>query len=457
MNVTIKELLSVPHVVSRNFKALTAKKFSGVSTDSRTIKPGELFLAIRGEHFDGHKFVTRAFSQGAICAVIDQDADISMLADHPLFVVKDTVEALGKLANIHRKKFGIPIIAVAGSNGKTTTREMIASVLGTQYSVLSTKGNLNNHIGVPQTLFRLMRRHEIAVIEIGTNHFGELKYLCEILNPTHGLITNIGREHLEFFQNINGVAKAEGELFKSMGKTGSGFVNADEKLIVQQAKQLKRKITYGFSKRRNQIQGRLIEVNNNGCPEFSVRAERKKEFGVKLSVPGTYAMMNGLAAAAVGVTFGIKPNNIKRALEGFTCIGKRMESITVGSITILNDTYNANPDSVISALGTIRSMKCKGNKIIVLADMLELGDAAQKEHELIGKVVGDMGFEYGELAKYINISATVKTKIHYEQKNILSEYTAELLSDGDIVLVKGSRGMKMEDVVTFLIERLEKK
>ena len=459
MNITVKDLKSIPHIVFYNFESLNIKKFSGISTNSRSVKPGELFFAIRGEKFDGHKYVPQAILQGAACAVVDENADRRLWLDFPLFVVKDTVTAFGRLANIHRNKFDIPVVAVAGSNGKTTTKEMIADVLNTQLSVLSTSGNLNNHIGVPLTMFRLTRKHEIAVIEIGTNHFGELKYLCEILNPTHGLITNIGNEHLEFFKDIKGVTKAEGELFQAIGKTGTGFVNTSDKLVAGVAKTLRRKITYGFSKQKNQIQGRMIKVDNDGCPEFSIKNNNKKEFKVKLSVPGTQNMMNGLAAAAVGVTFGIKPKNIQRSLNSFTGVGKRMEVIKIGSVTILNDTYNANTDSVISALNTLDAMGCEGKKIVILADMLELGAVSKQEHERIGQIVGELGFEYlltfGEMAKYIAESGDVKNKIHYDQKNILSEYAVELISAGDIVLVKGSRGMKMEDVVTFIVERLK--
>ena len=461
MKITLEDLKSVPHVALHKFESLNIKKFSGISTDSRSVKPGELFFAIRGEKFNGHEFVSRAFSKGASCAVVEETAGRQSWSDFPLFIVENSVRTLGELANVHRQKFEIPIIAVAGSNGKTTTKEMIAAVLSTQYSVLSTAGNLNNNIGVPQTLFGLTKRHQIAVIEIGTNHFGELKYLCEILNPTHGLITNIGHEHLEYFKNIEGVSKGEGELYQAISKKGQGFVNTDDEYVVGMAKVLKNKITYGFSKKRNRTQGRLTNIDNKGCPEFSVKTRSKKEFTIKLNTPGTHAMLNGLAAAAVGIKFGIKADNISRSLRKFAGIGKRMEIIKIGSATIINDTYNANTDSVRSALETLQLMNCKGNKIVILADMLELGDAAMEEHSAIGNFIGEMGFEYlltyGETAKYIYDSADVKMKIHYDQKNILSEYAAELVSDGDIVLVKGSRGMKMEDVVTFLTERLGKR
>ena len=461
MNITIQDLQNVPHVAFYNFESLDIKRFTGISTDSRSVKSGELFFAIRGEKFDGNNFVISAFSKGASCAVVDAKADRSQLMEKPLFVVNDTTRALGYLANIYRNKFDIPVIAIAGSNGKTTVKEMIAAVLSTQYSVLSTEGNLNNHIGVPQTLFRLTRKHNIAVIEVGTNHFGELQYLCEILNPTHGLITNLGREHLQFFKTLKGVAKAEGELFNSPARPRVGFINSDDALVVAQTKKLKRKINYGFEANSSQFRGKLLKVNENGCSEFSIISRKEKEFVIQLSIPGTHAMMNGLAAAAVGLSFDVSKKNIQRSLKNFVGVEKRMEVIKVGTVTILNDTYNSNPDSVASALETLKSMECKGNRIIILADMLELGNTAKKEHECIGRMIDKMGFEYlltyGEMARNINETANVKIKIHYDQKNTLAEYAAELLSDGDVVLVKGSRGMKMENVVTFLVERLGKR
>lgn len=459
-NLTVNDLLQIQHVAAYDFTKLENKKINGVSTDSRTIKAGDLFFAIRGEEYDGHAFVRDAFSRGAVCAVIDSKANRALCRNVPVLVVRNTMEALGQLAYLYRRKFAIPIIAVAGSNGKTTVKEMIASVLGTQYKVLYTKGNLNNHIGVPQTLFHLNRSHEIAVIEIGSNHFGELKHLCNVLHPTHGLITNVGKEHLEFFKNVRGTARAEGELFQFVAKSGIGFVNVDDKNVVEQAKILKAKISYGFFQPNCQVHGKFIEIDLNGCTKFSVKSSGTKEFVVQLSVPGKSMMFNGLAASAVGIAFKISQKNIQKVLKQFAGIDKRMEVKKVGTITILNDTYNSNPDSLLSSLETLRSMKGPKRKIAILADMLELGSSSKKEHEQVGLSIKNIGLDclltYGEMARYIHQNADVNQKVHFDQKNKLIKEATEIISRGNIVLVKGSRGMKMEEVVAEIEKQFRK-
>ncbi len=460
MNISVQDVLSVGYMRAVNVDKKSNMKFKGVSTDTRTIAPGDLFVALRGENFDGNKFVATAFQKGAVCAVVDAQADTATFSSKPFFVVQDTAITLGQLAHVYRKKFSIPVLAVAGSNGKTTTKEMISAVLAAKYNVLSTSGNLNNHIGVPQTLFGLKKKHDVAVVEVGTNHFGELKYLTGILEPTHAIITNIGHEHLEFFKDLDGVAKAEGELFNGLKSTATAFVNSDDKYIPNLAKKVKKKVTYGYSGKKLAIKGTLVAVDAKGCVKFTVKADRKREFTVKLSTPGTQGMINALAASAVGLSFGVSAAKIQHALKKFKPVGKRMEVVSSGGVTILNDTYNANPDSVIAALETVRVMRSTGKKIIILADMLELGESSAREHERIGEHVQAMGFKYlltfGQMAARINTRVTCQVNFNYDQKNVLSEYAAELILPGDIVLVKGSRGMKMEDVVTFLRERLER-
>ena len=461
MSVTVEDLMEISFIEARNTGSLKGVVCTGISTDSRSVQRGEIFFALRGESFDGHEFIDDAFSAGALLVVVDKRACIEQFQEKPIIVVDDTTKALGKLANVYRKKFTIPLIAVAGSNGKTTTKEMIAAVLSTQGRVLSTKGNLNNHVGVPQTLFRLERSHDVAVIEIGTNHFGELHYLCEILEPTQGIITNIGHEHMEFFKNLNGVARAEGELFDALGSSGVGFVNNDDANIVAQARKVTNKVTYGISSTEVDVRGLPLSVDEKGCAAFSVTSINKEPFDVHLQVPGKHMVLNGIAAAAVGSSHGISPENIQHALENFTAVGKRMEVITVGDVTILNDSYNANPDSVLAALETLASIKCEGKRIVVLADMLELGESSISEHQRIGKAVRRLELEYvltsGVLAAHITEKATAKVNVHFEEKQKLSEYLVRLIAPGDIVLVKGSRGMKMEDVVTYLQERLGSK
>lgn len=462
MKLSPDELRQIAHLEFRNAAKLKGETITGVSTDSRTVREGEVFFALRGETFDGHKFLAEAFAGGCAAAVIEPGANIDAVRTMPLLIVADTTKALGELAHHYRWKFGIPVLAVAGSNGKTTTKDMIHRVLGSKYSVLATEGNLNNHIGVPQTLFRLTRRHEMAVVEIGTNHPGEIKYLCGILDPTHGIITNIGREHLEFFRTVGGVAKEEGTLFDTLSKRKGaiGFINLDDKYVVGRARKLRTRVTYGFSTRRASVFGRRLGINQAGCARFGFRAKSaKRETMVQLAVPGEHNATNALSAAAIGLTFKVPAARIKKALENFSSPGKRMEVLNIGGVLVYNDTYNANPDSTMAALTTLSSAGIPGKRIAVLADMKELGPLSAEEHARIGKAVETFSVDYllthGEQAELLHDAAGVRFKFHYDQKNLLAEYLCELVSPGDAVLVKGSRSMKMEDVVIFLQERLK--
>lgn len=461
MNLSVIDILKIDHESTINLDLLNGKKFKNISIDSRTVKPGGLFFAIRGEKLDGHQFIERAVANGAICLVVDNLSDKNNFEKYPAVIVKDTTKALGALASIYRNKFSIPFIAVAGSNGKTTTKEMISNILKMKYSVLNTSGNLNNQFGVPLTLFKLSKKHQIAVIEIGTNHFGEIKYLTEIVNPTHGIITNIGKEHLEYLKNIGEVAKEESEVFNYLKNNGTVFVNADDQLVEKASLNTKNKIKFGFNGNHVRIKGKLLSVNKSGCGTFSIQQNGGKGFIVNLSVPGNHMMQNGLAAAVVGLEFGVSPRQISSALKKFKAVDKRMEIKKIKSITIINDTYNANTESMLSALGAVGAIKSKGKKILILADMLELGASSANEHKMVGKAINKTNCDFlltlGKEAKLIHENAAVDLKYHYEQKNMLSEYAAGLVSKGDVVLVKGSRGMKMEDVVLFLMERLKNK
>ena len=437
---------------------------SGVSTDSRTIRQGDLFVALRGETFDGHNFLSAAVQAGAAGVVVDQrwaEGNGPMIAGlHlPKIVVKDTTRALGDLARIHRRKFKIPTLAVGGSNGKTTTKEMIKTVLSTKYRVLATESNLNNHIGVPQMLFRLERKHQAAVVELGTNHPGEIASLCNILEPTHGLITNIGREHLEFFHTLAGVANAECELFEWLNASnGVAFVNADDARLVRRASKLKKRFVYGFDGRPAAVRGKIRRWTDDARAVLAINGPQRTSLEVELGIPGEHSAANALAAAAVGIAFAVPPKKIQKGLASFRAVGKRMQVLARRGITILNDSYNSNPDSALAGLQTLKSIRNAGKKIAVLADMLELGAAAETQHRIVGKAVKRSGAEYlltfGPLSKFTHEKAEVKFKFHYDQKNLLSEYLLEILQAGDAVLIKGSRGMKMEDVVTFLTERL---
>ncbi|HCV42862.1 MAG TPA: UDP-N-acetylmuramoyl-tripeptide--D-alanyl-D-alanine ligase, partial [Bacteroidetes bacterium] len=427
----------------------------------RWVGGGELFFALKGENFNGHEYVAAAFDKGAVAAVVDASFGSGGVSNKPVIIVEDTTRALGELAHLHRMKFKIPVIAVGGSNGKTTTKDMITSVLASTFKVLSTQGNLNNHIGVPQTLLRLEKKHKIAVIEIGTNHPGEIEHLCQIVFPTHGLITNVGREHLEFFKTVEGVAEEEGKLFDYLRRKTKSvvFVNADDPAVRLKAKRMSRQIVYGMHAKGVRVSGKQFQVDENG--RSSIEYVRKKPMVrdiIHLRIPGEHNAMNALAAIAVGLTFKVPMRRIRKSLESFHPTTKRTEVLNLGDVSVINDTYNANPDSMISALRTLASTKVSGKKIAVLADMRELGERGKEEHAGVGREAARLGIDYvltyGDLAREIHRAVSSPGALHYDQKNVLAEYLAELVTPGDMVLVKGSRGMKMEDIVTFLEERL---
>ncbi len=459
MKLTLRDLDQLIIVDFRHRELLKGKTISGVSTDSRTVSAGDIFVALGGETFDGHRFVEDVFRRGAAAAIVD--TSFTGARDRPVVVVKDTAHALGELARIHRMKFDIPVLAIGGSNGKTTTKDMITAVLSTSYNVLGTEGNLNNHIGVPQTLFRLKKKHEMAVIEIGTNHPGEMEYLCSILLPTHGLLTNIGREHLEFFKSVSGVAREEGALFGSLKRKSKSiaFVNADDRRIRSKATGIRRRITYGMKTNRADVKGKVGRADERGCISFAYMSKRPAAHDtIQLGIPGVHNAMNALAAVAVGLTFKVPATRIQQALGSLHPTSRRMELLNYAGVRIYNDTYNANPDSMISALKTLASASVSGKRIAVLGDMRELGEHGKEEHTRIGREAARLGIDYvltyGELARSIHEAAGMDGALHYDQKNMLAEYLAELVTPGDTVLVKGSRGMKMEDIVTFLEKRL---
>jgi UDP-N-acetylmuramoyl-tripeptide--D-alanyl-D-alanine ligase len=463
MKLTVSDFLRLAPREIRH-RELLRHPLTGVSTDSRTAGPGDLFVALKGPMFDGHRFVAGAVARGVGAVMVEAGSVQEGWPEIPLLVVEDTTKALGDLARAYRAKFEIPVLAVGGSSGKTTTKDMINAVLGTKYRVLSTERNFNNHIGVPKTLFRLERKHDIAVVEIGTNHPGELKVLCNILAPTHGLLTNIGAEHLEFFRSLDGVEEEEGVLFDVLMRRrgGVGIVNIDDARVVQRAYGLPKHVTYGFSARRSDIRGRRLKLSGAACASFDFSGRRaKKPVSVRLGVPGRHQAMNALAAAAVGLLFGVPGRMIAEALERFQASDKRMSVLEEGGVRILNDTYNANPDSMIAALETLAATRASGKRIAVLGDMLELGGEELSEHRRVGRAASrlsiDMLLTYGTRAHSIHESARIPGALHYDQKNILAEYLVELVVPGDVVLLKGSRGMAMEDVASFLVERLRER
>ncbi len=460
MKITASDLRAVRHVALHVPAGVPRWNATGVSTDSRTVAAGDLFVALRGERFDAHLFLPDVLARKAAGVVVDVHHADQVPPGVASLVVEDTARALQELAARYRRKFDLPVIAVGGSNGKTTTKEMIVRVLAKRHRVLSTKGNLNNHIGVPLTLFGLTSKHDIAVVEVGTNHPGEIAVLRDVLGPTHALITNIGREHLEFFGSVDGVAREETALWEQgEGRAPLAFVNADDHLLVRAARRLRRTVTYGIRSRSADVRGNAVRLTGDGTVSFQFSGKRmRKPVEVDLAVPAEHNVSNALAAIAVGLFFRVPVGDVRDALQEFRAADKRMELLKTGGVTILNDTYNANPDSTIAALQTLAALPAAGNKIAVLGDMLELGMESSTEHERVGHVAAELGIDYvltfGALARDISRVPGLRTAVHYDQKNMLAEYLLELLGPGDAVLVKGSRGMRMEDIVIFLQERL---
>jgi UDP-N-acetylmuramoyl-tripeptide--D-alanyl-D-alanine ligase len=458
MKLTVRDMTSIPHIEVRRLDEIKGRSANGVSTDSRTVQRGNLFFALRGDTFDGHEYVDRAHDAGALVAVVDREGAGRVTSTMPLIVVEDTTAALGKAAELYRRKFDLHVLGIAGSNGKTTTKDMVAAVLAEKYCVLKTEGNLNNHIGVPQTLFRLERKHEVAVIEMGTNHPGELEYLCTIARPTMGLLTSIGREHLEFFKDLEGVEEEETSLFRFLerDRKAVAFVNGNEPRISRRAGRKLTRFSYGFHGRRD-VRGRIAGRNAAGCAtlEFS-GGTLTSRVRASLNIAGEHNALNALAAAAVGLRFRVPAKSIVRALEHFTPSGKRMERSEIGGATILNDAYNANPDSMLAALKALAETPAAGKRIAVLGDMKELGDAGAQEHTRIGEEIGRLGIRhvlgFGELTKRLIDAVGSVGALHFTDKRELAAHLLGMLAPGDVVLLKGSRSMKLEDIAAMLRE-----
>ncbi len=433
--------------------------------DSRKIVGGEIFFALKGERTDGHNFVEEALQRGAALAVVSEawyKENKEKFFDK-LLVVPEVLSALHALARLYRRKFTVPIVAVGGGSGKTTTKEMIAAVLRTSYNTLATEGNLNNHIGLPLTLFGLRETTEIAVLEMGMNHKGEMLELCTIAEPTHGLITNIGKAHIEFFGTLEAIAEAEGELFEWLGNSGgTAFVNADDAWVMQVADKVMQKMLYGIVTPTHPNRREVLDLyaeemglDERGRPTFKLATQEAEEV-LKLRMSGRHNITNALAAAAVGLNFGVSLAQVKTALENFEIEPalKRMAVYEQQGIIIINDTYNANPESMRSGLQTLKSMQHSGKKIAVLGDMLELGALSESEHTLLGEFISqlelDVLFVYGEAMKATLNAAKVPAKQHFESKAQLAESLKKLLQPGDAVLFKGSRAMKMEEVIEIM-------
>lgn len=454
------DLLRIKHSDEVNFEKIKIKNFKGVSIDSRSVKKNEIFFAITGERTDGHKYINDVFKKGIRLAVVNQKwfKKNKKRFSNAMIAVEDTTLALGEFAKIHKNNFKVPVLCIAGSNGKTTTKDLTASVLSQKYNVLKTEGNFNNHIGLPLTLLRLSEEHSFCVLEVGCNHYGELKYLCGIAEPDFGLVTNIGKEHLEFFKDLSGVAKAEFELFDYLNEKPHTklFLNYDDKFIRNYSGRVKNEKKFSYSYKHNtDVQGRFTDYDKNFEPCIEIEYKSKKT-EMSIATYGKHSIYNGLAAAAAGLYFEVSRSRIKSSLQNFKqSSSKRMEVVKINGLTIINDTYNSNPESVMMGIETLMEFKTNGEKFAVLADMLELGRSSKDEHSLIGKFAVKNGvknlFTYGpESYNTFYNAKKVKNNFHFEKKEDLIKMLKKSISKNDVIYVKGSRGMKMEDVVNAL-------
>lgn len=438
------------------------RSFRSAKIDSREVKKGDLFFAVKGEHTDGHNYLADAFKRGAAAVVAESrwlKNNRSATKAGIILEVDDTVAALGEIARLHRIRHGnIPILLIGGANGKTTTKDLVSAVLSEKFRVLKTQGNLNNHLGLPMMLLNLNKRHQVCVLEAGCNHYGEVDYLCRVAMPDAGLVTNIGREHLEFFGDLHGVAKAEFELYDYLKKREKAtcFLNLDDKFIRNYSKNLKHEFKFSYSYDFDaDVKGRSEGYGKHFQPRIGI-SFGGRAYTAEVSTFGKHSLFNGLAAAAVGHFYGVSPQKIRRALKNFKqSSAKRMEVIRKNGLIIINDTYNSNPDSVRIGLETLMEYEGKGERHAVLGDMLELGRASKPEHEAVGRQAGKMNLKnlylFGKESRAtFSAAGRVPNNFYFDTKEDLAALLKKRLRKGDVVYVKGSRGMKMEDIVNLL-------
>lgn len=437
--------------------------YQNLSIDSRTIQPGQFFIPLKGENFDGHEFVAAAVEKGASGIAVEaqwysEQGQGRFPEGVSVIVVKDTLDFLQKLSTWHRQHFMIPVVAITGSNGKTTVRKMIAEILSGKYTVLTNEGNQNNHIGVPLTLLRISASHQVAAIELGTNHPGEIAMLTDLIKPDVGVITNIGKGHIGFFGSVEAIYKEKTRLFDSM-KSGSVIFKNMEDAFLRNYQNSDLKVIRVGSSPSYDYHGRIISSDQFGCVKFSINGIAE----ISLRIPGLHLFQNALMAAAVGLFFGISAEDIKSRLEDFQPAKQRMQIYEKDGVLIINDAYNANPDSTVAAIDYLANLPAvKGRKIIAIGDMLEMGDFGEEEHRMIGKFINgkpiDFVFLYGPLSamikKGIIETNSFKGEMHWcETHEEIANHLAKILAPDDVLLIKGSRGMRMENVLKNLFKR----
>ena len=420
---------------------------TGITTDSRDCKPGDLYIALLGDRRNGHHYLQDVDTMDASAALISEKNSNQKLNLHEI-IVEDTRKALGMIANNWRNIFNIPVIAITGSNGKTSTKELLYHVLKAKYNVHATEGNYNTSIGLPLSLLEINNNHDISIIEMGANQPGDIKYLCEIAEPTHGLITNISSSHLEGFQSIENIVETKGALFHYL-ENGISFINyADER--VKSINNRGDKVTYGLNAECDFPAD--IHHDNNGSILLTIDAQEIKTKSKNLSF-----VKNIIAVSAVSVTLEIEWELLQERILTFKPPKGRCKVLTYNSITIIDDTYNANLESCVAAIDYLMAFTGSGRKILVLGDMLELGVASTQQHEKLGSKCSeanlDAVFTIGkETMSTQSVINGIPINLHYHNSDDLISSLKSQLKDNDKVLFKGSRGMKMEKIISGVFE-----
>lgn len=416
-------------------------KASKVSTDTRNITVGSIFFALKGDRFNANEFAKEALEKGASCAVVDEE---KYATDDRFILVDNTLKALQQLARYHRDQLTIPVIGLTGSNGKTTSKELLNAVLSTSYKTLATRGNLNNHIGVPLTVLSIDSSVEIAIIEMGANHMGEIADLCAIANPTHGFITNIGKAHIGTFGSFDNIIRGKSELYMHLIENeGVVFINSDNYILSNMSKRFKNPIFY--PRHGDYYHCELMQAD----PYVKIKTELGVE--VQTQLIGKYNFENIAVALCIGKYFKVDPNQASEAVSQYVPANMRSQVIQKGTNTIILDAYNANPTSMAEALTSFAEMRAD-RKVLILGDMFELEDEAEKEHRVLGKLIRDLGFNEvyvcGALSKSVLDEFPVAK--HF---NAVSELMAVLKTDPinqATILIKASRGIRLETVVDAL-------
>ncbi len=428
---------------------------SRICTDSRELQPGDLFIAIAGEHFNGHDFLNEAAAK-AVAVIIERKRVKVCPRKTAIIAVPDTRRALGRLASQYRKEFSLPVIAVAGSNGKTTTKELLASVLQQALPALWSEASFNNDIGVPLTLLRLNQSHRVAVLEAGTNHPGELEPLVRMIQPQYGVITCIGREHLEFFGDLEGVAHEEGWLAELLPPTGKLFINGDDSWSHRAAERSCAPVLRVGLKPGNDWVARILAQEKEGVT-FGVTGPGGFSGEYRIALLGRHQAVNALFAVALAVELGLDHAHIEHGLAACKPSRMRLQLLDLNGVRVLDDAYNANTDSMVAALQTLRELPCKGRKMAVLGDMAEMGAHSVAAHKEVGRHAAELGvdqlFAVGKMASELARGARdggLNRVLEFADIEAAAAAVKQVVREGDVLLLKASRAARLERILDLL-------